>query len=577
MNASPALAPSDLDLCAAARQAIGPSYVRPENGPARVAAYWEGKMKLPPHPEWKNADVTDWMADPFSDRNWQFQHHTLRWLNPLRWAALDGDERARTEWLRVARSWFEANVPAKIARAAFAWKDMADGNRAINLSLGASLVGAEDDWFMELLAAHRDWLMDETHIVGKNHGLHQHAGLFVVGAVLRDEAAMDTATRRMTEQFVTAFDEQGCNDEGSAAYHQMNLRWWSQSWQRVETEGRQLPDVVTSRLLAASSVLAHLGLPSGRMPQIGDSSRGAVMEGSGAESDFVATRGQSGTRPKGLVNVLDGGYVLSRSGWGEDRPIEQESHMLIRHGIELKAHSHFDRGSVHIYAAGTPWLVDSGFYNYGRGEPIRQHLQSRQAHNVAMLRGASHDDAASVTLERAVVTDEAHDFVVVDHGYETAVVTRRVIFLTGPDCWIVWDTTDSQEHPLIHQWHTEPGLSAQRHDRGFRLRSGSTTLHLSWLGRPPTLRRRKAAENDYRGWIGTRWKTLEPGSLITAEATQDSHGLALLIAPSHDTPLGIVDSYVTLKGALTATLTRGRTTWSLRIEDEVSIQEVTGN
>lgn len=574
MNAA-VLAPTDLDLLAAARQAIGPSYVRPENGVERLTAYWEGKVRLPPHPEWRGADVTDWMADPFSDRNWQFQHHTLRWLNPLRWAALDGDERARAEWLRVARSWFEANVPAKIARAAFAWKDMADGNRAINLSLGAALADAEDDWFVELLVAHRDWLMDEAHIVGKNHGLHQHAGLFVVAAVLRDEQAMDTATRRMTDQFVTAFDAQGANDEGSAAYHQMNLRWWTQSWQRVQAEGRAVPEVVTSRLLAASSVLAHLSLPSGRVPQIGDSSRGSVIKGSGPESDFVATQGRGGTRPQSLVKVLDGGYAISRSGWGESRALAQESHLVLRHGVDLKAHSHADRGSVHVYAAGTPWLVDSGFYSYGRGEPIRQHLKSRRAHNVAMLAGAEHDDAAPVTLERAKATGEVHDFVVVDRGYGPAVVTRRVVYLTGPDCWIVWDTTDSQEHRLIHQWHTEPGLSAQRNDRGFRLRSGDSALHMSWLGPTPVLRRREAAESDLRGWIGTKWKTLQPGTLITAEAKPQSRGLALLIAPSHGVPLGIVDSHLTLKGALTTTVTRGGSNWAVRIDDEVSVSEVT--
>lgn len=182
-----------------------------------------------------------------------------------------------------------------------------------------------------------------------------------------------------------------------------------------------------------------------------------------------------------------------------------------------------------------------------------------------------------MSLERAAVADYAHDFVMIDHGYDKAAIARRVVYLTGPGCLIVWDTTDSQEHPLTHQWHTEPGLSAQRHDRGFRFSFAHASLHMSWLGRPPVLHRRRAVDKDLRGWIGTRWKTLEPGSLITAEAAQDSRGLALLIAPSRDTPLGIVDSYVTLKGVLTTTLNRGRTAWSLRVEYEVLVQKVTAN
>lgn len=110
---------ADLDLDAAARQSFGPSFDRPGDLADALSAYWSGNLILPPHPVW-DGDRLDWVADPFQDRNWQFQHHTLRWINPLRWAALAGDEAARREWLRVARSWFEANVPAESAASPFA-------------------------------------------------------------------------------------------------------------------------------------------------------------------------------------------------------------------------------------------------------------------------------------------------------------------------------------------------------------------------------------------------------------------------------------------------------------------------
>lgn len=204
----------DLNLATADRQAFGKSYARTKNTDELAGAVLSGELHLPPHPVWRG-DLLDWAADPFTDRNWQFQHHTLRWLNPLRWKALDGDERARQEWLRVVRSWAVHNAPANRASSKFAWKDMADGNRAIQLSLGSRLVGQEDlPWFLELLAYHRDWLMDEAHIVGKNHGLHQHAGLLVVSAVLGALDGMNVARARMVDQFKSTFDSQGGNDEG---------------------------------------------------------------------------------------------------------------------------------------------------------------------------------------------------------------------------------------------------------------------------------------------------------------------------------------------------------------------------
>src|SRR5699024_7639846 len=129
------------------------------------------------HPDW-TGDITEWNADPFSDRNWQFQHHTLRWINPLRWAALEGLQAAGEEWRRIVRSCAESNLPPVRRSGEFAWKDMADGNRAIELSLGAPLIKDSDGWYVELLRAHVDWLLDPENIVSKNHALHQHCGLF---------------------------------------------------------------------------------------------------------------------------------------------------------------------------------------------------------------------------------------------------------------------------------------------------------------------------------------------------------------------------------------------------------------
>ena len=556
-----------LDLAAADRQAFGPSFDRPADIDISCAGVGRGVLHLPPHPDWEG-DMVDWAADPYEDRNWQFQHHTLRWINPLRWAALEGNIAARAEWLRVARSWCEHNIPATQAPSAFAWKDMADGNRALQLALGARLIGEQDlSWFMEALAYHRDWLTDETHIVGKNHGLHQHAGLLVVSAVLRDREGMDTAVRRMEHQFASTFDEQGANDEGSAAYHQMNLRWWAQSWERVEREGLVIPDWVARRLDAAGAVLAHLAQPDGRLPQIGDSARGRVSRGLHPQSDYAATAGAMGHRPEGTALVLDRGYVLSRSGWGETRPMLGESHMVLRHGRDLQGHSHDDQGSVHIYAAGRPWLVDSGFHSYQTGDATVRYLHSRPAHNVAALVGMERTPSAPMDLVRAEITPQWHDVELVDRGYDAHDLRRRILYLTGPDCWIVWDHSGaSSQAPLEQAWHVDHGVTVARHDRGYELREGSRSLTMSWLGQLPQLRLHKAQDGDLRGWIGTRWKTLRSGARITATTTSTVRRNVVLIAPGGSRPLGIVRSYVTTAGVLETVVARGADTWRVIIK-----------
>lgn len=501
-----------LDLGVAQRQAFGSSYEKPKNLKARIEAYRAGKLVLPPQPVWEG-DPTDWTADPFKDKNWRFQHHTLRWLNPLRWAGLAGDDNARVEWVRVVRSWADANVPAAKTKSDFAWRDMADGNRAIQLSLGAPLVSIDDTWFVELLKYHRDWLMDPSHIVGRNHGLHQHSGLLVVGAVLRDQEAVQIAVARMRDQFESTFDFQGANDEGSTLYHQHNMIWWSQAWKRARNEGLEVPDGIEDRLKLAANALAHLAMPDGRLPQIGDSSRGKVRLGLSDVTDFVATAGMKGTPPREDVLILQKGYITSRSGWGQKRPLTDESHSLIRFGEELRAHSHYDRGSIHIYASGQRWLIDSGFHSYHSVAPENRYLKSREAHNIAFIPGRKHNDFAPVELVSSKITESYHDFTLIDQGYEEVEISRRILYFVEADCWIISDKAESGnvDH-LAHNWYVEPGTIARVRDTGFRL-SGSkpNSFGMHWLGRGTHLAMRRAQEESLEAWIGTKWRTLEPG------------------------------------------------------------------
>lgn len=454
---------------------------------------------------------------------------------------------------------------------------MADGNRAIQLSLGAPLVKPEDDWYVPLLRAHVDWLMDDKNIVRKNHALHQHAGLVVAAAVLKDRRALGKARDRMVRQFESTFDSQGANDEGSVGYHEMNLKWWAQAWLRIEAEGLEVPVLVAERLNKGRTTLAQLVMPNGRLPQIGDTKRTPVSRGLGPHVDFVATHGKEGVAPLETAVAYERGYVVSRSGWGDSRPAAEETHILLRHGVDVQAHSHQDRGSMHLYSRGRPWLVDSGFYSYQTGDFTRNHFLSREAHNIASLPDLIHDDKAPVDLERFTANADLHDSMLLDRGYAGVQLRRRVLYLPGPDCCIVWDES-SRPMPIRQSWHVDLGVSATRHDRGFELRSLDRTLTMVWLGQVPSLSRQIAEKGDLSGWIATKWKTLEPATLLTAESGRNRSRNIVIIAPSTPREFSVVRSYVTVGGLLTATLMRGPNVWMLQVDGEnVSIEPLERN
>lgn len=560
--------PPALDYGVSERQAIGSTYARPAKLESLIERYRRGSLGLPPHPEW-SGDFTDWSANPYNDRNWQFQHHTLRWINPLRWAALEGDIAAREEWARVARSWFEANVPAERAVGFFAWKDMADGNRAVQLSLGAPLIPNGAEWFVELLNAHRDWLIVDEHIAGGNHGLHQNIGLLVVGAVLRDGTATSKARDRMVESFEDAFNEEGYNEEGSTAYHQMNIRWWREGWKRVATEGLEVPPHVTARLDAACTILAQLAQPDGELPQIGDGRRARLLPRISEVTDYVESDSARGKHPGATALVVEGGYALSRSGWGDARPMSEESHTLVRHGRFNRGHGHFDSGSVHIYAAGRRWLTDPGFHSYQTGDATRRYLASRAAHNVPLLADLERDESQPFELISARTTDVADDFLLRDHGWGAAQLQRRVTYLRGPDCWIVWDRVRSERDVVLRQhWQTEVGVTARYRHHGFRLFAGDRSLSMTWLGGTSQLRRHDAVDGDLTGWVGTAWKTLEKATRITATAAGRTPQMATLIGAHSPATFGAIDSYIAGGNLLTATLVRGGSEWAVAIDDD---------
>lgn len=558
-----------LNLDSARRQAIGSQCARSSDSILLAQELLNGNLRLPPHPDWRG-DFSDWTADPYSDRNWQFQHHTLRWLNPLLWAAVDGNEQARAMWLETARSWCQSNIPASKAGSKFAWIDMADGNRAIQLSIGAPLINrSEENWYVDALKYHREWLLDESHIKQHNHGLHQNMGLFVVSSVLNDLESQVVAFDRLVAQYTSSFDEQGANDEGSAAYLQLNMKWWGEAWERIDAEGLQVPPVVNIRRGLASHALAQIAHPDGSLPQIGDSARGRVLSGLGLHSDFVASQGGAGRAPDQVSFVLDRGFAISRSGWGRTRALHEESQSILRFGEDLGSHSHDDRGGLTVFSRGRPWLVDAGFYSYQKDDPFTAYLRTREAHNVVSVVGESHEPSKPVELTRWEFEPEFHDYHLKDHGYAGFDLQRRVTYLPGPDCWVVWDSEKSDRKvSLAQRWLVDTAVFPAMTDGGFELRDKGRSLTMTWLAGDPKLKKLPASDNDHTGWIGTRWRTKKPGTLLTATTFSKRKNLIVLIAPCAPFDIGLVRSRLTTGGVLSFAVVRNSESWDIVLNRE---------
>lgn len=524
-----------LNLDAARRQAtLGKGYSRSPLNSKQLRRLQNSTVTLPPHKSWQG-DYTDWEADPFNDRNWRFQFHTLRWINPYLWDAIDGSESSQNEWKRIVCSWAQANTPPDDAADEYAWKDMTDGNRAIQISIGAPLIDIADDWYLDLLVVHRNWLFDDRNIVEGNHGLHQNLGLFVVSAVLNETLGMQRAIERLGAQVLDAFDEKGLNEEGSVGYHQMNLIWWHQAEQRLKLEGHSLPPLASERLKKAGRTLGYLLLPDGTMPQIGDGGRGKARDGLHPFLDQV-NAGEIREQGTPTFQHYPNGFTVMRSGWGETRPFKQESHTIVRHGRDLLRHSHNDRGSVHIYTAGRRWITDGGFHSYQQNDPARIYTKSRLAHNLVDIPNQFYNETGDVPAVLTEQTDEIHSTEILDENFEAASWQRRVVFLPQQSIWVIWDRVNSDKSDVIQQqWLFDLGLNVtEEEDNTVELSDETQKLRMQWMGDAPQydVANGNLKSESKRGFIGVRWKEMQPTkSLHTLFKSKNLESIVVISDP----------------------------------------------
>lgn len=503
-----------LDFDAAARQSLG--------GPARPAAVRSllaGTLALSPHPDWTLPSEIDWTADPFGDVNWRSQFHMLRWLDPLRRAAAEGDDAALRMWIRYARDWVEKN-PRSAPAHRWVWSDMVDGIRAINLSIAAPLLrdrSPEDlGWLEETLHDHAAHLADPENLGHSNHALHQHEALFVCAQVLGETELSALAIRRFDQLLDEAYDEQGVNAEGAIAYHHNNFLWYERVLKRLDLEGVPRPPAAARHALAPEQI-AHATRPDGTFAPIGDTDGGSPRAIRSPFTRYVSSGGADGEAPADLLKIYDRGYLFARSGWGEtERNFDEETFFSVSFGRSDRVHGHPDGGSLIISAGTVNWVVDPGKYQYGGGVE-RRHMLERGSHSLVSIDGRAPTKGTEVTLTRQHITPRSYDFLFHDPSFPGIELTRRIIYSRTGDYLVVIDHVRAPETVTARQrWQLGPDVRASLSRHRVDLHSGERRAVLSYAGTATALEEVTASDSPFDGWVATGWKQKAPATAVTA-------------------------------------------------------------
>lgn len=531
------------------RQSFGARFETTANDASLANRILAGRLSMSPHPEWRIPNDPTWTEDPFGDDNWQFQYHSLRWLDPLRRRALTGDRESFLAWERFAKSWIEKNPPGK-SPTKWAWFDMGDALRTFELVFATAMYDEVPSWLADSLSAHAQWLADENNLGHGNHALHQHQALFVVGSALEDTKLVSLAVSRIGDMASRSYDDQGINEEGSISYQEANYRWWKETIRRLQLEGLTLPEWA-ARIEATPESLAHATQPDGNYVRIGDMDSGRPSKIDSPFTKYVSSSGAEGIAPKDLIKVYDRGYVFGRSGWGEtERDFSEETFFSLCFGAQQKIHGHADGGSLTYFSKGQPWLVDTGKFTYG-AHPMRRYVVNRQGHNLLVAPELKYDRSSEVTLFRVDDTSRHFEAVTRDTGYEGVLITRRLIYSKRGEYVLTLDAVSAQEPVTIEQrWHVDHQTEVEVTGDTARLVRGKTDNSIQWIGRVGQISTFRGDTNPHNGWMSVGWRKSKATTVISARqnGTQLTFrtviGASLSHAKESATVRKVADGYV---------------------------------
>ncbi len=341
-------------------------------------------------PAWKAVLPLDWAADPFDDRNWQFQLHAWVLMDYWLYAFQDGDREALGEIAAIALDWKRFHVDQRLT-SAFQWYDMAVGVRASRLAflldqvLLGHLVVSDRDWTSLLLLAelHVQRLRDPSFLSDSNHGLFQLAGLNALCQVISWRSVCDGVQSYVNSAFAGLLDEwfseEAVHRENSPNYHGIVV----DAFRRLRVAERFSGTGVGSVIEEATMVTPWLTYPDGRWVPVGDSAgRGPRLEG---PVDLTCLPGERGCWA--VRDLTESGYAVIRSPPGAEDPgmLFVNSMFVEVEGGVIK-HKHADDLGFVLIEGGREIFVDSGKYGYNKDRQ-RSYVLSARAHNIPSLVG----------------------------------------------------------------------------------------------------------------------------------------------------------------------------------------------
>jgi hypothetical protein len=468
---------------------------------------------------WPFKVPVDWAADPFGDRNWMFQLHGWRGVDPILSEYFrTKNPRFLAEALVFALDWFTYHRRHKPTR--FSWYDMATGLRAMKIAflLDASFCGlfcprSEDAAaLLELADDHAQRLQDEKFINLGNHGVFQIVGLALLAAVLAGRPSATSAlpfARKMFEKIMRhGYTEEGVHREHSPYYH-----YFTTVTIRKLAASQLVTETASALLDKAERVQPWLVWPNGRFVEVGDSeSKGRPLAG-GVVPLFELEDGRSFA----IGDFTRSGYAVVRS----DPRLEDQQSMLFVTGMAYStAHKHADELSFALFEHGQPLFVDSGKYGFNR-DKWRAYVTSAAAHNTISLHGRRIDrsDAPSQGSFLRSLCADGTGFTVEGELLRPGLFKQKRVIRYCParSLHVQDEVVSNTEQSFVSSLHFDHRLTPQLTEEGFEvLLKGGKKVRGRLESARGELECVRGQEAPVLGWQSSGYMKMIPTSVVRA-------------------------------------------------------------
>ena len=369
--------------------------------------------------------------------------------------------------------------------------------------------------------------------VATNHGVMQNLAACNVELAFPTLPGIESHCRlaftRLDEQLAFFINDEGFVLEHSPGYQSFSLRLVGIALRYMTLSKMEIPESWLRKYHAAQRVYADLRRPDGSLPVFGDTDAGS--DGEGPVTVVVDEEGHASIpalrawRPENKFLLAPvAGYALWWDGlaeWSDSREVAQTA-MTWSHFPGM-GHKHADELSVAMWARGTSWWANVGYWPYDTEGRIL--AESWEGSNAPHMMGEGPDEPRETRLLYHGRNDKLAMLDLERRGPGSNQIRRQVIQI-GQRTWIILDTSFGVNESRARTiWTTSPNVRVT--ERGaigeYALtdkRSGQS-LRAFFLGAPGTIRSlMEGSQSPFAGWSVVEWN-VQPAPSVVVERPAD--------------------------------------------------------